>query len=181
MTDSILAVSLHVTDGSGVVGIDMTLRAGPADVWRALTDPPTLAQWHAEVTGDLRHGGDIEITIPADEWSGTGRIETCEAPRHFAVTTRETKASWQAGVGMPPFDERISVSLTAQGTGCRLHVDIAGIPLAAFAAHAAGWHLHAEALEAFLAGRPKPDAEARWSELEALYAMKADAAAASAS
>lgn len=161
--------TLRAEGGRGVVRLEERYDAELHEVWRALTDPARLADWHAKVSGDLRPGGQFRLYLAADDWEGTGRVEACEAPRRFLVTTRESDESFEKGQGMAPFDETIEVSLTPDGDCTLLVAEIRGLPLEAIAAYGAGWQLHAESLAAYLAGGQPTDPEARWSELEPAY------------
>jgi hypothetical protein len=81
------------------------------------------------------------------------------------VTTRETDESWRRGRGVPPFDQTIEATLTADGDHTVLVVEVRGMPLDKIAFWGVGWQIHAESLAAYLAGRERGDIEARWDEL----------------
>jgi uncharacterized protein YndB with AHSA1/START domain len=161
--------SLRLADGVGVVRIEDRYDTGIDDLWSAITDPRRLARWHGQVEGDLRPGGQFRLYVESDDWEGTGRVEECEAPRRLLVTTRETDESWRKGQGVPPFDESLEVTLTADGDRTILVIEIRGLPLDTIAFYGAGWQIHAETLAAYLAGREKGDTEARWEELVPSY------------
>jgi uncharacterized protein YndB with AHSA1/START domain len=55
------------------------------DLWEACTTPERLARWIAELSGDLRVGGTIHTTFTSN-WTGAGRIEICDRPRHLLLT-----------------------------------------------------------------------------------------------
>ncbi len=74
----------------------------------------------------------------------TGRVEACEPPRRLLVTTRETDESYQGGPGVPPFDEFIEATLTADGDQTVLVIEVQGMPLDKIAFYGAGWQIHAE-------------------------------------
>jgi uncharacterized protein YndB with AHSA1/START domain len=95
--------SLRSVDGRGVVRLEGRFNTDIDDLWSAITDPGRLAQWHAQVEGDLRPGGTFRRNVEADDWEGTGHIEACEAPRRLVVTTRESEESWRKGQGASPF------------------------------------------------------------------------------
>ena len=135
------------------------------DLWAALTDPARLARWHGQVEGDLRPGGTFRVYIAADDVESTGRVEACEPPRRLLVTTRETDESYQKGQGVPPFDESVEATLSADGDRTILVVEVRGMPLDKIAFYGAGWQIHAENLAAYLAGREPGDVEARWKSL----------------
>src|SRR6476619_2193155 len=107
--------SLRSADGKGVVRIEDRYDTGIDDLWSAITDPARLARWHGQVEGDLRVGGAFRLYIESAGIETTGRVEACEPPRRLLVTTRETDESYREGHGVPPFDEVIDVTLTADG------------------------------------------------------------------
>jgi uncharacterized protein YndB with AHSA1/START domain len=157
--------SLRSADGKGVVRIEDRYDAGTDALWSAITDPGQLVRWYARVDGQLGPGGDIHIYVEGDDWEGTGRIEACEPPRRLVVTTRESEESWRRGQGVPPYDQRVEATLTADGAQTVLAVEVQGMPLDGVAFYGAGWQIHAEHLAAYLAGREPGDSEARWDEL----------------
>ncbi len=161
--------SLRSADGKGVVRIEDRYDTDIDDLWSALTDPGRLARWHGQVTGDLRPGGEFRIYIEADDLESTGRVEACEPPRRLLVTTRETDESYLRGKGVPPFDEALEATLTADGDQTILVIEVRGMPLDKIAFYGAGWQIHAENLAAYLAGREHGDTEARWDELVPPY------------
>ncbi len=99
----------------------------------------------------------------------TGRVEACEPPRRLLVTTRETDESYQGGPGVPPFDEFIEATLTADGDQTVLVIEVQGMPLDKIAFYGAGWQIHAENLANHIAGREQGDTEARWNEIVPAY------------
>jgi len=161
--------SLRSASGKGVVRIEDRFNTDIDDLWSALTDPARLARWHGQVEGDLRPGGEFRVYLEADDVESTGRVETCEPPGRLRVTTRETDESYRKGQGVPPFDEVIEVTLTADGDQAILVIEVQGMPLDKIAFYGAGWQIHAENLAAYLAGHEPGDTEARWSELVPPY------------
>jgi uncharacterized protein YndB with AHSA1/START domain len=161
--------SLRSADGKGVVRIEDRYDTDIDDLWSALTDPGRLARWHAQVEGDLRPGGQFRTYVEADDIESTGRIVACEPPRRLVVTTRETDESWRKGNGVPPFDETLEATLTADGDQTILVIEVQGMPLDKIAFYGAGWQIHAENLAAHLAGRERGATEARWDELVPAY------------
>ncbi len=161
--------SLRSADGKGVVRIEDRYDTDIDDLWSALTDPGRLARWYGQVEGDLRLGGEFRLHVDAADSDGTGRVEACEPPRRLLVTTRETDESYQRGQGVPPYDEAIEATLTADGDQTILVIEVRGMPLDTVAFYGAGWQIHAENLAAYLAGRERGDTEARWDELVPPY------------
>jgi len=161
--------SLRSADGAGVVRIEDRYDTGIDDLWSALTDPERLARWYGQVEGDLRPGGEFRVYIEAADIESTGRVEACDPPRRLVVTTRETDESYRRGQGVPPFDQAIEVTSTADGDQTILVIEVRGIPLDKIAFYGAGWQIHAENLAAYVAGRERGDTEARWDELVPAY------------
>jgi uncharacterized protein YndB with AHSA1/START domain len=161
--------SLRSADGKGVVRIEDRYDTDIDDLWSALTDPGRLACWHGQVDGDLRPGGQFRVYVAADDVESTGRVEACEPPRRLVVTTRETDDSYLRGNGVPPFDETLEATLTADGDQAILVIEVQGMPLDKIAFYGAGWQIHAENLAAYLAGRERGDTERRWNELVPPY------------
>ena len=161
--------SLRSADGKGMVRIEDRYDTDIDDLWSALTDPARLARWYAQVEGDLRPGGQFRTYVEVNDIESTGRIVACEPPRRLVVTTRETDESWRKGNGVPPFDQTLEATLTADGDQTILVIEVRGMPLDKIAFYGAGWQIHAESLAAHIAGRERGDAEARWGELVPPY------------
>jgi uncharacterized protein YndB with AHSA1/START domain len=157
--------SLRSAAGTGVVRIEDRYDTGIGDLWSALTEPDRLARWYGQVDGDLRPGGQFRLHVESADIDATGRVEECEPPRRLLITNRETEESHLRGQGVPPYDEAIEVTLTADGDQAILVIEVRGMPLDAIAFYGVGWQLHAEALAAYLAGRERGDTQARWGEL----------------
>jgi len=161
--------SLRSAGGKGVVRIEDRYDTEIDDLWAAITDPARLARWHGRVEGDLRPGGEFRMYIASNDIESTGRVEACEPPRRLLVTTRETDESYRKGQGVPPFDESIEVTLTADRDQTILVIELQGMPLDKIAFYGAGWQIHAESLAAHITGRERGDSEARWNELVPSY------------
>src|SRR5215472_4149928 len=161
--------SLRSADGHGVVRIEDRYDTGIDDLWSALTDPDRLARWYGRVEGDLRPGGQFRLHVESADIDAIGRVEECEPPRRLVVTNRETDESYLRGQGVPPYDEAIEATLTADGGQTILVIEVRGMPLDKIAFYGAGWQIHAENLAAYLAGRDRGDTEARWDELVPPY------------
>ena len=151
---------LGAADGRGVVRMEDRFAIASDDVWSALTDPRRLAHWLGEITGDLRLGGEFQARFFASGWEGTGRIETCESPRHLLVQTRQPDQADK---------QVIEVTLTADGNQTTLVWEERGMPLAYLAAYGAGIQVHVEDLAAYLVGRERCDANVRFDELTPAY------------
>jgi uncharacterized protein YndB with AHSA1/START domain len=152
--------SLRSADGKGVVRIEDRFDTDIDDLWSALTDPRRLARWMGEVEGDLRLGGQFRARFFASGWEGTGRVEACEPPRRLLLMTRQP--------GQPD-EQVIEVTLAADGDQTVLVWEERGMPLDQLAAYGGGVQVHVEDLAAYLAGRERCDADARWRELLPAY------------
>jgi uncharacterized protein YndB with AHSA1/START domain len=153
--------TLRAVDGRGVVRMEDRFDTDIDDLWSAITDPARLGRWYAEVKGDLRLGGEYHARVFASGWEGTGRIEVCEPPRRLLLVSGEPD---QASKYVT------EVTLTADGDQTILVVEESGMPLELLAGYGAGIQTHVEDLAAHIAGRERCDADARWGELESLYA-----------
>jgi uncharacterized protein YndB with AHSA1/START domain len=161
--------SLRSADGTGIVRIEDRYDTDVDDLWSALTDPGRLARWYGQVEGDLRPGGQFRLYVESADLEATGDIEACEPPRRLVVTTRETDESYLRGKGVPPFDQALEATLTADGGQTILVIELRGMPLDKIAFYGAGWQIRSENLAAYLAGRDRGDTEARWDELVPSY------------
>ena len=174
MTGQRILGSLRAADGKGVVRIEDHYDTGIDDLWAAITDPERVARWYGRVEGDLRPGGEFRLHVEGAEIDATGRVEACEPPRRLLVTNRETDESWQSGNGVPPFDETLEATLTADGDQTVLVIEVRGAPLDKVAFYGVGWQLHAEDLAGYLAGRePGGDVQGRFGELVPAYQEQA--------
>lgn len=163
--------SLRSADGFGVVRVEDRYDTDIDDLWSAVTEPERLVRWWGRVEGDLRPGGEIRLFVESAGLDSTGRVEACEPPRRFRVTSRETDQSWAGSPpdAPPPFDSVTEVTLTPDGDRTILVIEISGLPLEKIAYYGAGWQMHAENLAAYVAGRKCGDEEARWKELVPPY------------
>jgi uncharacterized protein YndB with AHSA1/START domain len=122
-------------------------------LWKACTTPDRLARWIATVTGeDLRVGGTVHAVFTST-WSGSVRIDVCDAPHHLLVTT-ETGTDDEA---------QVEAWLSAEGSKTRLVVEERGLPLARLHFFGAGWQVHLEDLGRSLVSDGPVHAEG-WSE-----------------
>jgi uncharacterized protein YndB with AHSA1/START domain len=151
--------SLRSADGKGVVRMQDRFDTGITDLWPALTDPRRLARWIGDVEGDLRPGGEFRFHFFASGSEGTGRVDACDPPRRLLLTM---------ALGQPDEDV-IEATLTADGGQTILVWEERGMPLHLLAAYGAGVQIHVEDLAAYLAGRQRIDAAARWGELQPAY------------
>ena len=150
---------LRSAEGKGIVRIEERFDTDVDDLWSALTDPRRLARWIGEVEGDLRLGGEFRFSFFASGSEGTGRIEACEPPRLLLLTMALDQ----------PDEDVIEATLTADGDQTILVWEERGMPLSQLAAYGAGVQIHVEDLAAYLAGRERRDAAARFGELLPTY------------
>jgi len=152
--------SLRSAEGAGVVRVDDRFDTQVDDVWSALTDPRRLARWLGEVEGDLRLGGEFRAHFFASGWEGTGRVDACAPPQRLLLMTKHANASEE---------QVIEAALTADGARTVLVWEERGMPVDLLAAYGAGVQVHAEDLAAYLVGRERCDAAARFDELFPAY------------
>jgi uncharacterized protein YndB with AHSA1/START domain len=155
--------TLLAADGKGIVRMEDSYDTSIEDLWSALTDPRRLARWVAEVSGDLRPGGDLRASFTSG-WKGAGRLDECEPPRRLLLTLDPGQED----------ETVIEAELFAEGDQTRLVVEERGLPLAELAAHGAGWQAHVEDLAAYLEGRERVDWRHRWIEITPSYQLQAD-------
>jgi uncharacterized protein YndB with AHSA1/START domain len=157
-------------DARGAVRIEDVYDTGIEDLWEACTTPERLARWVAEVTGDLRVGGAVQVVFTST-WTGPARIEVCDAPHHLLLT-------------MQPGTEdecELEAWLTEEGSKTRLVVEERGLPRDSLFEHGAGWQAHLEDLgrslatgtsahpEGWSSSKPPSAWEQRWHELSPAY------------
>lgn len=152
--------TLRSEDGVGVVRIEERFEAGIDEVWSALTEPARLAQWYAEVEGDLRSGGEFHVRVFASGAEGVRRITACDAPRAFTVVSQKPDEALQ---------DTFEVTLSVDGNQTVLVFEHHGVPLDLLFAYGAGEQIHVEDLGAHLDGRERETSEARWEALESAY------------
>ena len=117
--------TLRAVDGSGVVRMEDRYDTDIDDLWSALTDPPRLARWLADIEGDLRVGGEFHASFTSG-WEGPGRVDVCEPPRHLRVTMAP---------GQGDDETVIEAELVSAGDQTRLVIEERGLPLDELATH----------------------------------------------
>ena len=151
--------SLRSAEGKGIVRIEDRFETDADDLWSALTDPRRLARWIGEVEGDLRLGGEFRFGFFASGSEGTGRVEACEPARRLLLIMAVDQ----------PDQDVIEATLSPDGDQTILVWEERGMPLDQLAAYGAGVQIHIEDLHAYLAGRERRDAAARFGELFPTY------------
>jgi hypothetical protein len=157
--------SLRSTDGAGTVRLDCLLDSDIESVWSALTRPERLGQWLGSLEGGFGVGDEFRARFFATGWEGTCRVETCAHAERLRILTRSD--------GEP--DCIIDVSLAGNGEQTTVVFEDSGLPLDQLAAYGAGDQVLVEDLLAFLAGRERCDAQARWRTLHPGYQELASA------
>jgi uncharacterized protein YndB with AHSA1/START domain len=155
-------------DSRGAVRVEDVYDTHIEDLWQACTKAERLARWIAEVSGDLREGGVFEAVFTST-WTGSGRIDSCEAPHHLLLTT-------EPGT---PDEAQIEAWLSSQGSKTRLVVEERGLPRDKLHFYGAGWQAHLEDLgrsltaqahpERWTSQSPAPAWRSRWDELTPAY------------
>lgn len=166
----IIATMRLLDETHGAVRAEDVYDTGVDDLWEACTAPRRLARWVAEVSGDLHVGGTVRLVMTST-WSGSARIEVCDAPHHLLLTMEPGTAE----------ESEVEAWLTAEGARTRLVVEERGLPVGPLPFHGAGWQAHLEDLGRSLAGagrlhadgwsaqRPAAGWHARWTELTPAY------------
>ena len=152
--------SLGTSKGKGLVRMQDRLDSVIGEVWSALTDPARLAVWYGEVEGDLRPGGEYQARLDASGWEGTGRLAACEPPNRLLVAIKDAEGSEE---------QVIEVTLVADDENTLLVWEERGMPAEQVAAYGAGVQVHVEDLIAYLGGRERCDAQARFKQLFPAY------------
>jgi uncharacterized protein YndB with AHSA1/START domain len=158
MTTTETTGTMRALDGErGAIRVEELYDTHIDDLWEACTVPDRLARWIAQVSGDLQVGGSIHATFTSS-WTGPGRIEVCDPPRHLLLT-------------MEPGTEdeaQIEAWLNDEGGATRLVVEERGLLLHHLPFHGAGWQAHLEDLARSINGEPSAWRE-RWTELTPVY------------
>ena len=149
---NIIGTMRALDETRGAVRVEDIYDTDIDDLWEACTSPERLARWIAEVSGDLRVGGTIHAVFTST-WTGPGRVEVCDAPRHLLLTME------------PGTDDESQMEawLTEEGSQTRLVVEERGLPVDKLYLHGAGWQVHLEDLGRSLAEDTRAHPE-RWTE-----------------
>ena len=157
-------------DTRGAVRVEDVYDTDIDDLWQACTTPERLARWIAEVSGDLRVGGTVNVVFTST-WTGPARIEVCDAPHHLLLTAE------------PGADDETQIEawLVTDGSQTRLVVEERGLPVDKLHFYGAGWQVHLEDLgrslvtggSAHVGGwsehEPAPAWRERWTALTPAY------------
>ena len=112
---------------SNTIQKEIVIPQPPKQVWRALTDSATLAEWMYPNDFEPRIGHEFTFRVPANPKVGfEGLVVNCEVlecePHNRLVF------SWSAGG--PVVDTRVSFQLEPDGDGTRLFFEHSGFDLA---------------------------------------------------
>jgi uncharacterized protein YndB with AHSA1/START domain len=163
MTEQLLG-TLIFAEGRGTVRMEDVYDTDIDDLWSALVEPARLARGIAQVTGDLRLGGDFHASFTSG-WEGQCRVEVCDAPTRLLVSVDADA----------PDEMSIEAVLSAEGNKTRLVIKDSGFSRDELAGHGAGWQAHFEDLATYLAGDTPSDWATRWRQLIPPYETLADA------
>ncbi|WP_427887427.1 SRPBCC family protein [Kribbella sp. GL6] len=160
----------------GAVRVEDVYDTDIDDLWASCTTPDRLARWIAQVSGELRVGGTVQLVFTSS-WNGSARIEICEPPGHLLITSEPGAED----------EGQLEAWLTAEGSRTRLVVEERGLPVDKLHHYGAGWQAHLEDLGRSLAlggaahqggwsgERPATAWHERWTELSSAYeATKVD-------
>lgn len=163
--------TMRKLDGTrGAVRVEQVYDTDIDDLWEACTTPERLARWLAQVSGDLRPGGTVEMTFTST-WTGPAVVEACDPPHHLLLTTEPGTED----------EGEIEAWLSEEDGRARLVIEERGLPIEHLPFHGAGWQAHLEDLgrslavggsahpEGWSATRPSPAWHARWTELAPAY------------
>lgn len=167
---NIIGTIRTIDESRGAVRVEDVYDTAIDDLWAACTSPERLARWIAEVSGDLRPGGAVQLVFTSS-WAGAARIDICDAPHHLLLTAQ------------PGADDETQMEawLSAEGARTRLVVEERGIPVGELPAHGAGWQAHLDDLGRSLAidgsahedgwseDEPAAAWRQRWAELAPAY------------
>jgi uncharacterized protein YndB with AHSA1/START domain len=154
----------------GAVRVEELFDTDIRDLWEACTSPERLARWLAQVSGDLKVGGTVEM-IFTSTWTGPARVEVCDAPHHLLLITEPGTED----------ESQLEAWFTEEGSQTRLVVEERGLPIDELHFHGAGWQVHLEDLGSSLrldgsvhpdgwsATQASPSWRSRWVELTPDY------------
>lgn len=165
-----IATPRKLDDTHGAIRVEDVYDTDIDDLWEACTTPERMARWIAEVSGDLREGGTIQMTYTSTA-SDSSRIETCERPHHLLLVHEPGTHD----------EGQTEAWLTAEGARTRLVVEQRGLPVDGLHFYCAGWQAHLEDLATTLASgepvhpggwsdqRPAAGFDSRFQELIPVY------------
>ena len=133
---------------------ELVLPQSPEEVWQALTDSTSLADWMYPNDFDPRVGHQFTFRVPANPKAGFDGVVRCEVLQ--CVPPHELAYSWSGG---PVVNTRVSYRLEPTGTGTRVFFEHSGFDVsqswgeAAFQGAEFGWTKMLERLGTVAAGK----------------------------
>ncbi|NED94713.1 SRPBCC family protein [Phytoactinopolyspora alkaliphila] len=125
------------------VRIERRYVATTREVWDAISTPERLRRWFAEVSGDLRQGGEFGVVFgEGDDNVSHGRVIDCQPPSRLEVT-------WSFGAGAD--DSILVAELASEDEHTILTLDHRGIPTDQIG-YGAGWEAYLDRLDAHMGG-----------------------------
>jgi uncharacterized protein YndB with AHSA1/START domain len=145
--------------GALVARVERLLPARPEAVYRALTEPATMARWmspfgRAEVEADVRVGGVLRVAMIEGEVriDHAGEFLEVDPPRRLAFTWRSPFTGPEPSI--------VIVELVARGSGTWLVLTHERLPGDVVGSHEGGWRTMIERLAGLLDGRVVEEVEA---------------------
>lgn len=134
--------TLETVDGRPALRFERRLEHPVERVWRAITDPDELDRWFLAAPRWTLEAG---ATFGVEGLGGSGRIVAVQPPRRLVY-------EWDG--------EAFHFELRAEGDGCLLVFTHVFDDRVLGAQHAPGWEAYLARLDAHLAGRHLPEADA---------------------
>jgi uncharacterized protein YndB with AHSA1/START domain len=127
-----------------------TFRAPIEDVWTSVTTSESCARWFGRWEGDARPGKTIRLQMlheKGEPWTNV-TIETCVAPRHLAVTTKDDWGEWRLELTLEQTGDITTMTFVHHLSDKKLAGDTGP-----------GWEYYLDMLVAAHAGQPLPKFE----------------------
>jgi uncharacterized protein YndB with AHSA1/START domain len=136
------------------VTIVRSIKAPPAKVWAAITQPDQMVKWWGPDAGptlsakaDVRPGGRYSVLfrlLNGDEHEPTGVYRVVDPPRRLVFT-------WE-WAGAPERESLVTFELEPREAGTQLTLTHEQLPPDAVESHEAGWSGWADKLQAYCGG-----------------------------
>ena len=119
----------------GTIERELFVDASPEIVFAHFVDPERIRRWMGRsVAFDPRPGGEWRIDYNGSDIA-RGQVVEIDPPRRLVYTW-----GWEAPEEVVrPGGSTVEVTLTAEGSGTRLHLRHSGLPEAEVPGHAQGW------------------------------------------
>lgn len=152
------------TDSGRNLILTRTLPVDSVEAWAWITESPRLEKWFGTWTGAAEPGGEIQVTMNAEEEESTsaGKIISCDPGRAYELTV---------GTGMGDWHLEMAVEPSGEGSGLTFvhHLgedDPAG-------SIGAGWEYYLDRLLAAINGSGMPDFDDYYPSMEPYYEERA--------